>query len=55
KEKDPGPLYCVCRKPYDESKFYIECDGCQDWLHGACVSVTPQQSKAFDLFYCKEC
>ncbi|XP_042609177.1 lysine-specific demethylase 7B-like isoform X1 [Cyprinus carpio] len=27
-------LYCVCRQPYDVSRFMIECDICKDWFHG---------------------
>ena len=27
-------LYCICRKPYDDSIFMIECDVCEDWFHG---------------------
>ena len=29
-----APLYCVCRQPYDVSRFMIECDICKDWFHG---------------------
>ncbi|XDV53019.1 hypothetical protein PO909_021633 [Leuciscus waleckii] len=28
-------LYCVCRQPYDVSRFMIECDICKDWFHGS--------------------
>ncbi|CAH7470829.1 Kdm7a [Phodopus roborovskii] len=29
----PPPVYCVCRQPYDVSRFMIECDACKDWFH----------------------
>lgn len=32
-----APLYCVCRQPYDVSRFMIECDICKDWFHGRYV------------------
>lgn len=32
------PLYCVCRQPYDVSRFMIECDICKDWFHGRYVA-----------------
>lgn len=32
-----APLYCVCRQPYDVSRFMIECDTCKDWFHGRYV------------------
>lgn len=28
-----APVYCVCRQPYDVSRFMIECDICKDWFH----------------------
>ena len=28
------PVYCLCRKPYDQTQFMIQCDKCQDWFHG---------------------
>ena len=31
------PVYCLCRLPYDVTRFMIECDGCQDWFHGRWV------------------
>ena len=30
--------WCVCRKPYDGSVL-MECGGCQDWFHPACVNI----------------
>ena len=33
-------LYCVCRTPYDNSKFYVGCDLCSNWFHGSCVGIT---------------
>lgn len=38
----PGELFCVCQTPYDPNLFYIGCDGCAGWFHGACVNVTPE-------------
>ena len=34
KEED---LYCLCRQPYQETEFMIECDVCKDWFHGGYV------------------
>lgn len=31
------PLYCICRQPYDESQFMIQCDSCEEWYHGRWV------------------
>lgn len=32
------PVYCLCRLPYDVTRFMIECDICQDWFHGRWVT-----------------
>ena len=31
---DKGDLYCLCKKPYEENQFMIQCDVCKDWFHG---------------------
>jgi len=49
------PLYCVCRRPYDEREFMIGCDGCKNWFHGRCVGITPQQAETIDNYYCGDC
>ncbi|XP_049823872.1 nucleosome-remodeling factor subunit NURF301 isoform X3 [Aethina tumida] len=50
-----GKLYCVCRKPYDETKFYVGCDLCNNWFHGDCVGITEKSSKSLTEFVCNEC
>uniref|UniRef100_A0A8C7T5X3 Bromodomain PHD finger transcription factor n=1 Tax=Oncorhynchus mykiss TaxID=8022 RepID=A0A8C7T5X3_ONCMY len=53
--KKETKLYCVCRTPYDESKFYIGCDLCTNWYHGECVGVTEKEAKKMDDYICSEC
>ncbi|XP_029595369.1 nucleosome-remodeling factor subunit BPTF isoform X5 [Salmo trutta] len=53
--KKETKLYCVCRTPYDESKFYIGCDLCTSWYHGECVGVTEKEAKKMDDYICSEC
>lgn len=48
-------LYCICRKPYDETKFYVGCDLCNNWFHGDCVGITEESSKTMSEFICTEC
>ncbi|KAF3852332.1 hypothetical protein F7725_005687 [Dissostichus mawsoni] len=48
-------LYCVCKTPYDESKFYIGCDLCTNWYHGECVGITEKEAKKMDDYICVEC
>ncbi|KAI8915662.1 hypothetical protein EDD86DRAFT_185283, partial [Gorgonomyces haynaldii] len=48
-------LYCICHQPYDEEKFYIQCDSCEDWFHGTCVNITETQSDQIEKYFCQEC
>ncbi|RUS79321.1 hypothetical protein EGW08_012906 [Elysia chlorotica] len=48
-------LYCVCKKPYDDSKFYIGCDLCSNWFHGACVGISEGGAKFIDSYICEDC
>ncbi|XP_040048839.2 histone lysine demethylase PHF8 isoform X3 [Gasterosteus aculeatus] len=49
------PLYCLCRLPYDVTRFMIECDICQDWFHGSCVGVEEDKATEIDLYHCPNC
>ncbi|KAJ1344898.1 hypothetical protein BSLG_000413 [Batrachochytrium salamandrivorans] len=48
-------LFCICQKPYDEKKFYIQCDKCDDWFHGSCMHVSEAESESIDKWYCAAC
>ncbi|XP_012924237.1 histone lysine demethylase PHF8 isoform X2 [Heterocephalus glaber] len=49
------PVYCLCRLPYDVTRFMIECDMCQDWFHGSCVGVEEEKAAEIDLYHCPNC
>ncbi|XP_008316360.1 histone lysine demethylase PHF8 [Cynoglossus semilaevis] len=49
------PVYCLCRLPYDVTRFMIECDNCQDWFHGSCVGVEEDKAAEIDLYHCPNC
>ncbi|XP_055631397.1 nucleosome-remodeling factor subunit NURF301 isoform X2 [Toxorhynchites rutilus septentrionalis] len=53
--KKKEKIYCLCRKPYDETKFYVGCDLCNNWFHGDCVGISEEQSKEINEFICSEC
>ncbi|KAL7890863.1 hypothetical protein AOLI_G00003390 [Acnodon oligacanthus] len=53
--KKDTKLYCICKTPYDETKFYIGCDLCTNWYHGDCVGITEKQAKKMDDYVCVEC
>lgn len=48
-------LYCLCQEPYDDSKFYIGCDFCQDWFHGKCVGITQVEASTIEEYKCPNC
>lgn len=53
--RDTQELYCLCRKPYDETQFYICCDKCQDWFHGRCVGILQSEADNIDEYICPNC
>ncbi|ESO89132.1 hypothetical protein LOTGIDRAFT_106754, partial [Lottia gigantea] len=55
KENTSEELYCLCKTPYDESQFYIGCDRCQDWFHGACVGISKNEADQVDTYLCPNC
>jgi len=48
-------LYCLCQTPYDDAKFYIGCDACQDWFHGTCVNIRPDEAEHITSYTCPRC
>ncbi|XP_056000006.1 histone lysine demethylase PHF8-like isoform X2 [Ostrea edulis] len=52
---DEETVYCLCRKPYDENEFMIECDVCKDWFHGSCVGVQEYQASDIEIYHCPNC
>ncbi|KAH8303808.1 hypothetical protein KR018_008184 [Drosophila ironensis] len=48
-------LYCICRTPYDDTKFYVGCDLCSNWFHGDCVNISEEASKKLSEFVCTDC
>ncbi|KAI0985772.1 hypothetical protein GJ496_003239 [Pomphorhynchus laevis] len=55
KAESNSHLYCICRQPYDEEQFYVGCDSCQNWFHGSCVNVTPEQAEEMKKYFCDKC
>lgn len=54
-ESDDQNVYCLCRQIYDASKFYIACDGCEDWFHGSCVNISTKDSHQILKWFCPTC
>lgn len=48
-------LYCICRTPYEDTKFYIGCDLCSNWFHGSCVGISENKAQTIDAYTCPDC
>ncbi|KAG0253093.1 hypothetical protein BG011_006576 [Mortierella polycephala] len=48
-------VYCICRGPYDGIEFMIACDRCEEWFHGRCIGMKPQDAKKNNYYYCDTC
>ncbi|XP_045165878.2 lysine-specific demethylase 7B-like isoform X2 [Mercenaria mercenaria] len=54
-DEDKDTLYCICRQPYNENEFMIECDICKDWFHGSCVGILEHQAPDIEIYHCPNC
>ena len=52
--QDRKEIHCICRKP-DDGDFMIQCDECDEWYHGKCVHVPPEEGMAMDKYICPLC
>ncbi|KAJ7070989.1 hypothetical protein C8F01DRAFT_1362785 [Mycena amicta] len=60
-EDEPMPvaeddkLYCICKTTYDEDRFMIACDKCDEWYHTQCVEMPDLVVDLVDQFFCPPC
>ncbi|KHN88716.1 Nucleosome-remodeling factor subunit [Toxocara canis] len=54
-KKSEQELYCVCQTPYDDSRFYVGCDGCEGWFHPQCVGITQAEAEKAAQYLCPAC
>ena len=47
-------IFCFCRKG-DNGSFMVQCDGCDEWYHGDCVGVSPEEADLLKEYYCPWC
>ena len=52
---DKNALYCICKSPYDGTRFMIACDKCDQWFHGECIGISEKQGEFIDLYFCDDC
>ncbi|KAJ7254067.1 hypothetical protein B0H12DRAFT_1115786 [Mycena haematopus] len=48
-------LYCICKTKYDEDRFMIACDKCDEWYHTQCVEMPDLVVDLVDQFFCPLC
>ena len=42
-------LFLSCKR------FYVGCDGCQDWFHATCVGISREEAEQLDSYMCPKC
>ncbi|KAJ3323584.1 hypothetical protein HDV06_001608 [Boothiomyces sp. JEL0866] len=47
--------YCSCDEQYNPDLFYIQCESCDQWFHGKCVSIDEDTSSQIIKWFCKPC
>ncbi|KAM0062832.1 putative chromatin regulator PHD family [Helianthus debilis subsp. tardiflorus] len=48
-------MYCKCEMPYNPDDLMVQCDGCANWFHPACIEMTTEEAKQMEHFYCGNC
>lgn len=54
-DEEQPTLYCLCRTPYDDSREYVGCDGCDGWYHYECVKLSRRKAHALEKYLCPNC
>jgi len=53
-EQGKEDVSCLCKKGrVDENVFWLDCDSCHKWFHGACVGILSEQVP--EQWYCDNC
>ncbi len=51
-------VYCVCKRKestLETEDVMIECEHCNDWLHGRCIKLDQRAVEAIEIYYCPRC
>ncbi|MBA0549590.1 hypothetical protein Goshw_020975 [Gossypium schwendimanii] len=52
---DRVAVYCKCEMPYNPDDLMVQCEGCSDWFHPACIEMTAEEVKLLDHYFCETC
>ncbi|KAF5448878.1 hypothetical protein F2P56_029374, partial [Juglans regia] len=52
---DRVAVYCKCEMPYNPDDLMVQCEGCSDWFHPACINMTVEEARRLDHFFCENC
>ena len=52
-QSSPDQVYCICRK--EEDGLIIQCDSCDEWFHGDCISVIQEEADLMENYVCSLC
>uniref|UniRef100_A0A7C8ZC29 Uncharacterized protein n=1 Tax=Opuntia streptacantha TaxID=393608 RepID=A0A7C8ZC29_OPUST len=52
---DRVAVYCKCEMPYNPDDLMVQCEGCSDWFHPACIEMTTEEAKRLEHFFCQNC
>ncbi|KAJ0751631.1 putative chromatin regulator PHD family [Helianthus annuus] len=55
-DEEHGDTLCgACGENYASDEFWICCDMCERWFHGACVKITPAKAQHIKHYKCPAC
>ncbi|GJR86847.1 chromatin remodeling protein SHL-like protein [Tanacetum coccineum] len=45
----------MCEMPYNPDDLMVQCDGCRDWFHPACIDMNVDGDKRMKHFFYQSC
>ncbi|XP_053209863.1 nucleosome-remodeling factor subunit BPTF-like [Panonychus citri] len=48
-------LYCICKTPYDPTRFMVGCDSCHNWFHSDCLRLDEEAVQKKKSWICNDC
>ena len=50
-------VFCVCKKPWDDGSFMVQCNQCEEWFHPKCIGVKEESIDRDEevMWFCPPC